>query len=144
MVAALVLRWDHPDELVDSLLGGLESRLVFTVRLYEKRRGLFSFLGDRVVAQTTVVRRAYKDILTQRFVVDQDGATQSSYATTGELLTAFFSVDSLALLHPPSDRPAYVSARAQLEPVRLMPPLTLVTLTGRAAYATPWVRSDAP
>jgi hypothetical protein len=32
-----------------------------------------------------------------------------------------------------------------LEPVRLMPPLTLVALIGTAAaYATPWIRSDVP
>jgi hypothetical protein len=87
---------------------------------------------------------AYRDILTQMFVVDEDGGTRRSYATTGELLAAFFSVDALALARPAGGRPFYVAARAQLEPLRLMPPLTLVTLAGAAAYATPWMRSDAP
>jgi len=42
-------------------------------------------------------------------------------------------------------RRLYVTARAQFEPVRLMPPLTLIGLAGAAAnVATPWVRRDAP
>jgi hypothetical protein len=40
----------------------------------------------------------------------------------------------------PARRLLYISARAQFEPVRLMPPLTLVNILGAAStVATPWV-----
>jgi hypothetical protein len=39
----------------------------------------------------------------------------------------------------------YAIARAQFEPVRLMPPLTLVVLAGAAATSTtPWTRKELP
>lgn len=145
LVASLTFRWDPPDELLASLQGGLESRIVFTARLYEKRAGLLAFRADRLVSQATVVRTAYRDILTQMFVVDEEGAAPRSYATTRELIAALFSVPGLTFTDPAAARRgSYVAARAQLEPVRLMPPLTLVTLAGVAAYATPWARSDQP
>ena len=137
---------DRPQDIVESLLGGLESRIVFTARLYQKRTGPFSFLfGDRLVVQATVVRRAYRDNLTQMFVVDEDGQVPLSYATTDQLLAAFFTVSGIPFRLPAAGRAGwYVAGRAQVEPVRLMPPLTLVTLAGAAAYATAWVRSDTP
>lgn len=146
VVAHLVFTSDRPQDIVESLQGGLESRIVFTIRLYQKRTGLLSFLrGDKLVVQATVVRRAYRDTLTQMFVVDQDGQAPSSYATTDQLLAAFFTVNGISF-HQPAARQAgsYIAARAQVEPVRLMPPLTLVTLAGAGAFATAWVRSDTP
>jgi hypothetical protein len=42
-------------------------------------------------------------------------------------------------------RPRYVAARAQYDPVRLSPPLTILTLFGVATrHTTPWVRRDVP
>ncbi len=145
LVASLQFRWDQPQELIASLLGGLESRIVFTVRLYEKRTGLFAFRGDRVLSQLTIVRTAHRDILTQTYVVEEEGQPSGSFATIDALLAAFFAVPGVSFPPPGAGRGgAYVAARAQLEPVRLMPPLTLVTLAGAGAYATPWVRSAAP
>jgi hypothetical protein len=36
--------------VIDSLRKGLESRITFTTRLYERRRPAFSFAGDRLLA----------------------------------------------------------------------------------------------
>jgi hypothetical protein len=140
-----LFRWDKPDELMTSLKDGLESRIVFTARLYEKRTGLLSFRGDRLIAQSSLVRRAYRDILTQQYlVVEEEGAPQQEYETPEMLLRGFLEVREIIFAGPiPAAGHVYVAARAVLEPVRLMPPLTLVALIGTAAaYATPWVRSD--
>jgi hypothetical protein len=145
VVAALDFRWDKPGELLSSLQDGLESRIVFTARLYEKRTGLLSIRGDRLLAQVTIVRRAYRDILTQQYVVgDETGALRDEYETPAALLPGFLTVAELAFDSPnPGTGRLYVAARAVLEPVLLMPPLTLVALIGTAAaYATPWIRSD--
>ena len=147
VVAVLDFRWDRPGELLSSLQDGLESRIVFTARLYEKRTGLQAIRGDHLLAQSSVVRRAYRDILTQQYVVvDETGARRNEYETAVALLPGFLSVPSLLFPAPVSGTGRlYVTARAVLEPVLLMPPLTLVTLVGSAAaYATPWIRSDVP
>jgi hypothetical protein len=144
VVASLAFHWDKPDELMTSLQEGLESRIVFTARLYEKRTGLLSFRGDRLLAQSSLVRRAYRDILTRQYViVDEEGALQQEFETPEALLPGFLDVPEIIFAGPLPAGHMYVAARAELEPVRLMPPLTLVALIGTAAaYATPWVRSD--
>jgi hypothetical protein len=134
-----------------SLRDGLESRITFTLRCYEHRVGLPGLLGDLMLSQRTVVRVAFYDVLDRRFVVEQDGERRS-YADEAGFLDAFFTLRGLELAPAASRfaaaRPVtsrYVAARAQYDPVRLSPPLTILTLFGVAArISTPWVRQDVP
>ncbi len=147
LAASLSFRWARADEVIDSLRKGLESRITFTTRLYERRRPAFSFAGDRLLSERTVVRSAFWDFLDQVFVVEEADRGQKTYRRPDELIRGFFAleegfrIDATAAAR----RRLYVTARAQFEPVRLMPPLTLIGLVGAAAnVATPWVRRDAP
>ena len=145
--ATLVFQWDQAAATVESLQKGLEARIVYTVRLYQKSQGLFPFGGDRVVAQATVWRTALWDFLDSVYIVEGEGGSQTVCRTTDELMASFFTARGVPLYdfgtrkHPP----LYAMARAQFEPVRLMPPLTLVNLVGAASIvATPWTRIDEP
>lgn len=147
LTAFLGFRWPRTEEVIDSLRRGLESRITFTTRLYERRRPAFAFAGDRLVAERTVVRSASWDFLEHVFVLEEEGSRQKTYRDPADLIRGFFSLDETFPLGPPDTvrRPLYVAARATFEPVRLMPPLTLVRLAGAAAsVTTPWVRRDAP
>ncbi|HET6486190.1 MAG TPA: hypothetical protein VFH83_07205 [Spirochaetia bacterium] len=135
------------DALAGSLRDGLESRITFTIRLYERRAVPFLFGSDRLVMERTVVRSALWDFLDQSFVVESDTGTRSSYATVDALLEGFFTLPDMVLPAPASSQGPrrYVVARAQFEPVALAPPLSLVTLVGAAATdTTPWARQEAP
>jgi hypothetical protein len=145
--ASLSFRWARADEVIDSLRTGLESRITFTTRLSESRRPAFSFAGDRIVFERTVTRSAFWDFLDQVFVVEQEGIPQKAYTDPRELIRGFFALDEVFNVDAASAmrRRIYVTARAQFEPVRLMPPLTMISLAGAAAsVVTPWVRRDAP
>jgi len=145
--ASLGFRWARTEEVIDSLRRGLESRITFTTRLYERRRPAFAFAGDRLVAERTVVRSAFWDFLEGVFVLEEEGSRQKTYTDPAALIRGFFTLEeTFALsLSDTARRPLYVTARARFEPVRLMPPLTLVGLAGAAAsVTTPWVRRDAP
>jgi len=145
--ASLSFRWARADEVIESLRKGLESRITFTIRLYEKRRPAFSFAGDRLLSQRTVTRSAFWDFLDRAFVVEEEGSPQKTYAEPGELIRGFFALDEVFGLDMAAAgrRRLYVTARAQFEPVRLMPPLTLIGLAGAASnVSTPWVQRDAP
>jgi hypothetical protein len=147
LTASLSFRWARAEEVIDSLRKGLESRITFTLRLYERRRPAFSFAGDRLISERTVVRSAFWDFLDRVFVVEGEDGAQKTYTDPAELLRGFFTLDEVFGfdMTAAARRRVYVSARAQFEPVRLMPPLTLIGLTGAAAnVATPWVRRDAP
>jgi hypothetical protein len=145
--AGVVFRWDREQELFSTLREGLESRITFTLRAFEKSPGLLSLLGDRLLAEKTVARSAYFNFLDNTYVVEEADGARAAYTDLGALLKGFFSVPSASLLVLGSARrgPCYVTARAQFDPVRLMPPLTIVSLAGAAATTTtPWVRAEIP
>jgi hypothetical protein len=145
--AAAVFRWDREAELTSTLREGLESRITFTLRAFEKNRGLLALLGDRLLAETTLARSAYYNFLDGTYVVEAADGTRVSYAEVGTLLPGFFSVRGVTVLGARPGRRAgwYVAARVQFEPVRLMPPLTIVSLAGAAAtHTTEWVRAEVP
>jgi len=149
------------DDPAATLRDGLESRITFTLRCYEHRPGIAGLLGDALLAQRTVVRAAFYDFFDRRFVVEQDGR-RASYADEAGFLAAFFTLRDVELL-PAAETPRsvgprsgdrtdqgairrrYIAARAQYDPVRLSPPLTILTLFGVAArHTTPWERRDVP
>jgi hypothetical protein len=79
--------------------------------------------------------------------VEEGNKPQRTYARPDELIRGFFALEEVfgSDATAAERRRLYVTARAQFEPVRLMPPLTLIGLAGAAAnVATPWVRRDAP
>jgi hypothetical protein len=146
LVAHVSFRWDRMGELVSSLRAGMESRITFTLRLYEHRRGLLPFRRDRLLAQKKAERSAFWDFLDDTFVVESEDGTRESFESAEDLLRGFLTLSELSLSDVPRGSSGYyVSARALFEPVRLMPPLTLVGLVGRAATTTtPWVSREAP
>jgi hypothetical protein len=134
------------DALERTLRDGLESRITFTVRLYERRAGIGAVFGDALLDERSVSRVAFYDVLAGRFVVEQDGRA-TAYPDGASLADGFFSLRGLGLdaATPQHERTRYVAARAQYDPVRLSPPLTILTLFGVAARATtPWARRDVP
>jgi hypothetical protein len=147
LVADVSFRWDRIAELVSSLRAGMESRITFTLRLYEHRRDLFPFRRDRLIVERKAERSAFWDFLDGTFVVESGDGARLSFSSAEDLLRGFLTLSDVSLSEiPRTGAPGYyVSARALFEPVRLMPPLTLVGLVGRAATATtPWVSREAP
>lgn len=145
--AEIVFRWDRQAELLATLREGLESRITFTLRAYEKTPGFFAFLGDRLLAERTIARSAFFNFLDGTYVVEDDAGARATYIDLGALLKGFFTVEkmTLARLRPEHLAPCYVVARAQFDPVRLMPPLSIVSLAGAAAtHTTAWVREEMP
>ncbi len=145
--AGIVFGWERQDELLATLGEGLESRITFTLRAFEKTPGFFAFLGDRLLAERTIARSAFFNFLDGTYVVEEDAGARATYTDLGALLKGFFTVENAALarLRPEHLSPWYVVARAQFEPVRLMPPLSIVSLAGAAAtHTTAWVRKEMP
>jgi hypothetical protein len=143
LTATLRLAGGEETGLLLSLQDGLETRVVFTARLYRKRTGLLSVFGDRLLSQVTVVRRAYRDILTQQFVVAQEGVAPAEYATVTALAEGLLVVPRISF-PAPGNGSYSVAARVHVEPLLLKPPLTLVTLVGgTAAWESAWVHAGA-
>jgi len=146
LTASLSFRWAGEQEIAQSLRDGLESRITFTLRVYETRAGLLPLFRDTLRAEKTVSRSAYWDFLDGMFVIESSTESRVSFARPEDLLRSYFRLSSVPLYSLPAGRTAgfYVLARAQFEPVRLVPPLTIISLVGAAAtHTTSWVRAEA-
>jgi len=143
-----VFSWDRQAELLATLRDGLESRITFSFRTFERGTGLLAILGDRLLGERTLTRSAYVDILDGTYIVEEEGGTRSASSDLDALVAGFFTADGVAVPAPPraaGGAPGYVAARVHFEPVRLMPPLTIVSLAGAAvSHTTPWVRAEVP
>jgi hypothetical protein len=136
-------RWNKEAELISLLRDGLESRITFTVRLFRKRPALLQFLGEILVAEKSLSQSAFFDFLDQKFVVEPEKGQRKLYVQPEEMLRGFFSWTDILLDEGGSYGDVFVTARIQFDPVRLMPPLTIVTLVGGTeTYMSPWVRKE--
>ena len=62
-------------------------------------------------------------------------------------LRGYFRVSGAPLiaLQPDQRGSCYVAVQVQFDPVRLMPPLTIVSLAGAGGrFTTPWTRAEIP
>ncbi len=140
LVTAQLVGADRP-RLLATLSEGLEATVRFELRLYKKTGGIFSLLGDRLLAQTAVARRASMDFLDDRYILLEEGGETRVHSGADDFVSDFLSVRSLRLPWP-SETGTYLIARARLEYVRLEPPLHLVTLFRPTAALTGWRRVE--
>ncbi len=136
-------RWDREQEFLNAVRDGLESRITFTARLYERRAAFLPFFRNVLVESRTFSQSAFFDFLGNKYVVETDQGRRVVYDTEEELIRGFFSMPDITLAEISTVSDPYVTARVQFEPVRLMPPLTIVSLVGAAGtYTSPWVGKD--
>jgi hypothetical protein len=141
--ADVVLRWDRQEELISSLRDGLESRITFTVRLFQAGRSLIPFLRESLVVERSVSRNAYFDVLEQKFAMESDDGARTLFEQPEALVKAYLSLSGLPLAAVRGPERRSVAARVKFEAVRLMPPLSIVSFAGAAAsYLSPWVRRE--
>ncbi len=148
MVSAdVTLRWERQEQLVSTLRDGLESRITFTVRLFQGRPSPFPFFGESLVVERSVSRSAYFDVLEQKFAMESEDGSRALFEKPEVLVREYLRLVALPLAAPPlaarGTEMRSVAARVQFEAVRLMPPLGIVSLAGAAAsYTSPWVRKE--
>jgi len=140
------LAWPDTAGLLSSLKEDLlESRISFSVRLLENRRTLLPFLGDTVVKEIVLSRSAFYDFLRGVYVVENDSGEEVLCDHPEDLLDAFFSWRGIHVEIDRSLSQPSVAARVQFDPVKLMPPLTIVSLAGpTGTYTSPWVQRRLP
>jgi hypothetical protein len=132
-------------EVLAALGEGLASEIQFQLRLYRRQRGPFAFLGDRLASELRLVRTARYDRFERQYCFQGPGGAEARYAEAGLFLEAFFALGPLALgVLPPGQSAAYyVQSRVRLAPVKMVPPLRLITLFFPQA-SSPWLRKELP
>ncbi len=139
LVSSLKLTGVDPSRVLDTLEDGLRAEVVFQLRLYQKKRGLAGFLGDRLLAERRVVQVASYDLFTGQYVLERDDGPKRRYAASGSFLEDFFSLRGLAMQGLSGRGSGYMLGRIRLSPVRFIPPLNIISLfRDRVSLTTPW------
>jgi hypothetical protein len=134
----------HGQEVLASLWEGLRAEITFQIRLYRRNRGIFSFLGDRLLIERRVVQVGSFDFYENRYKIHRDGEPVGAYAAEAEFLDSFFSLPEIELggIEGGNVRDHYLLARVRMMPVKIIAPLNIITLfSTRTAFTTPWIEA---
>jgi hypothetical protein len=128
------------EQITHAITEGLKSEIIFQFRLYKKNTGFFSFMGDIFISEKSAVRIAYKDFFTNYFII-QSGKATELFADESEFLAGFFSIDGFEIEFPKNMTSGEYSIRCRitLNPVKVEPPLHIVSLITPIGTSTPWV-----
>ena len=119
-------------QIIDSLRDGHRSEVLYEFRLLREARGIAKIFGDRLVKEAKVVYVARWDALDENFVVLIDDVLEKVFADAETFLTFFLSVENHTMrLSSGLNDGDYLICRWRLQPIKLVPPLTLMTLIKR-------------
>ncbi len=143
LVISLALENPPSAEILASLSEGLQCEVRFNARVYEKARGLFSFLGDKLIGERHPVYNARFDELGDDYVITTDGRGVYQFQTATSFLASFFSLDNYATGIPvPAAGDCYALTSIEVNVARLVPPLNMISLVFPVnRSATAWTKT---
>ena len=127
--------------LLSSLSRGLEIAVTYELRLYRRTAGLRSLLGDRLLEQADLARRASMDLIDGRYILFDERGEVRLHDGGENLMHDLLSLGAFRLPWPVGPG-MYLLARARLDYVRLDPPLHIVTIFRPTAATTEWRRVE--
>jgi hypothetical protein len=143
VVVSLAYADPRAGEVLAALEEGLAAEIQFQLRLYRRQRRLLTFLGDHLVAELRLARTARYDRFERRYCIQSPGAAEVRFEEAGDFLQEFFTLGPLALGAAPAGAGYYVQSRVRLTPVKIVPPLKLITLF-YPPVSSPWLRRELP
>jgi hypothetical protein len=132
-------------DVLTSLWEGLRAEIAFQLRLYKRKRGLFAFLGDRLLTERRVYQIASFDSYENRYKIQRGGRIVGEYSGEVEFLTAFFSLPEIELgeIELGEEQDYYLLARVRMMPVKIIAPLNIITLFSTdTVFITSWVEAE--
>lgn len=128
--------------ILSALRDGLESRVTFQFRVYERPRGLRSVIGDRLIGERRVTHSGSMDFFDRRYVLESDVAGVASFAEPEDFMLRFLGIGALVLAGTEPGGRAYVLGRARVDYVTLDPPLSIIALFRPTSTTTGWIRLE--
>ena len=147
-VAQIEFSWFTGVEIADEILASLEAghraEIHYEIRLYSKNVGIARLFGDRLVKETSLIYDARWDELNERYVVLIDDEHEVAFESPALCTEFLLSLRGYRIEIPEQyEKEMYLMCRAQIEPIRLVPPLTLMTfLVPKFRTRTPWTHVE--
>lgn len=134
------------DELWESVDQGFQVEVAYTVRLYRESTGLFRFLGDRIIEDIKPARIGEFDPFTKLYLIHDTGTGRTIRSNDrNAFLEDLLRIDRIPLEIPRERGSYYILAGAEISPIKLKPPLTILSIfSKRNRYQTDRHRADVP
>lgn len=123
---------------------GLKTEISYQFRLYRRNKGFFSFLGDKVITEKKIIKTAYLDIYERVFIIEVN-EEKEVLLYEEDFLRSFFKAEDVRIggVSSGESREHYVLARISFSPVRLVPPLNMISLLyKKTAVVTGWTEAE--
>ena len=134
----------QPDKILKSLNEGLKAEIFFQFRLYKKNKSIVSFFGDWVVAEEKPFFIAYRDFFSDLYIIETSEHKKYTFSEA-EMFTEHFSGISSYRFFNISNidiSEYYILARIIINPVKLEPPLHIISLFSPIRRMTNWAKSN--
>jgi hypothetical protein len=142
--AELQARSFESESIITSLEEGLTSQIFFQFRVYYRNHGFFALFGDRLILEKRFSYNAYKDFFLDQYVIQLDDLPSVYFDTMDDFLT-FFSMmidNQLIEAHRVNSTDYYVLAKVSINPVKLEPPLHIISLFSSIGRTSGWIESS--
>ena len=122
--------YEYPDEVLQSIEDGLKAEIEFQFRLYQENIGFFSFLGDRLILEKRISYNAFYDQYENKYIIESSSGAMQFFQNEEDFIKNFFVIRQFELSDSKRDKSSryYILARIRLNPVKLIPPLTVISL----------------
>ena len=133
-------------ELWESVDGGFQVEVAYTLRLYRKSTGLFRFLGDKIVEDAETARTGEYDPFSGLYLIHDTYSGGTIRSDNREsFLSKLLRIDDIRFEIPREEGSYYILAEAEISPIKLKPPLTFLSVfSKRNRYHTDWIRTPVP
>jgi hypothetical protein len=135
---------DYPEsQILESLLNGHRSEVRYEFRIFRRARGLAKIFGDKLIKEEERLYIARWDALDESFVVLVDQSTELVFNDAPSFLDFFLSIDNRRMFIPEGlHEEDYLLCRWRIQPIKLVPPLTLMTfIKSDLQTISPWRRT---
>ncbi|MAG14133.1 MAG: hypothetical protein CMN78_06010 [Spirochaetales bacterium] len=132
----------NPGPIIESLVEGHRAEIRYQIRIYQELSGIGRLFGDRRVVEYDVVHVAWWNAINQEYIIRVDDDAEIVFGNAGGFMEHLFTLKNQRIAIPSeSSDDLYVLCRPQIQPIKLVPPLTLMILL-RPEYRQilPWRR----
>ncbi|MCF7929427.1 MAG: DUF4390 domain-containing protein [Spirochaetales bacterium] len=116
--------------ILRSLQAGMSSRIFFQIRVYEHKEGLADIFGGRLVMEAEPKHILRFDPFLESYLIERSYGKTLHFAAPAPAISAFLRLEDypIPLYAGENRRRREVRTRIILEPIRLIPPLHILSL----------------
>ena len=121
---------DYPTHrITESLMEGHKAEVLFEIRVLRKVSGIRKLFGDSLLFQKKITHVARWDPLDDNYIIRVDDLQEFVYDDPSTFLESLLSLHAHTVnIGQSIQKNDYVMCRSRIQPIKLIPPLSLMTI----------------